>query len=96
MKAVVYILKSLKNNRYYIVETINLDKRLSWHNNPGLNTNSTKSGIPWELFYVINCESREQARKIETHIKRMKSSKYLLNLKKYPDISMKLLEKYKF
>jgi len=37
----------------------------------------------------------EQARKIEKQIKRMKSKKYIENLKKYPDIVKKLIEKYK-
>jgi len=35
-----------------------------------------------------------QARMIETHIKRMKSRKYIENLMKYPAIAEKLKEKY--
>ena len=95
MIAFVYIIKSKKTNAFYIGETDDLENRIHWHNNLKLNTNTTKSGIPWEFFYTINCESRSQARKIEKHLKRMKSRKYLINLRKYPEISMKLLEKYK-
>jgi putative endonuclease len=36
----------------------------------------------------------EQAHKIENHIKKMKSKKYIENLKKYPEISLRLLQKY--
>ena len=94
MGPVVYILYSNSLEKFYIGETENLDKRLTWHNDPNLNTNFSRKGIPWSLFFSIPCHSRIQARKIEKHIKNMKSKKYLINLKKYPEISAKLLEKY--
>jgi len=34
------------------------------------------------------------AGKIEIHIKKMKSKKYIQDLKKYPEIAQKLLKKY--
>ena len=49
----------------------------------------------WMLFHSIDCENIKQAGNIERHIKRMKSSKYIRNLKLYPEISDKLLMKYK-
>ena len=95
MNPLVYILYSEKLEKFYIGETDNLEKRLIWHNDPNLNTNFSRKGIPWTLFYTISCDSRTQARKIETHIKSMKSKKYIYNLKKYPEISLKLLQKYR-
>jgi putative endonuclease len=49
----------------------------------------------WVLFYKIECKSKAQAFAIESHIKRMKSKIYIENLRKYPEISERLLLKYK-
>jgi putative endonuclease len=43
---------------------------------------------------VIPCDTIEQAVFIESKIKRMKSRKYIENLKKYPEIVEKMLRKY--
>ncbi len=90
----VYIIKSLKSGRYYVGETPLIEDRLEIHNDPLKNTNSTKSGIPWELFWSLEVLDRSLARRIETQIKKMKSKKYIENLKKYPEISAKLIQKY--
>jgi putative endonuclease len=49
---------------------------------------------PWEIYLLINCSDRTQARKVENHLKRMKSKTYLRNLKKFPEMQSKLLQKY--
>jgi putative endonuclease len=54
----------------------------------------TSLAIDWELFYSLDDLNYEQARGIEDHIKKMKSKKYILNLKKYPEISEKLKMQY--
>jgi putative endonuclease len=87
----VYILKSLKTNTFYIGETYDIDQRLLYHNDPILNQNSTKKGIPWEQFLILKVENRAIARRIEEHIKRMKSRKYIENLKQYPEMQTKLI-----
>jgi putative endonuclease len=48
------------------------------------------------LFYEISCNSKTQALKIERHIKQMKSSVYISNILKYPEITLKLLTEYDF
>ena len=55
----------------------------------------TKFTSDWELYLFIPCDNFSQATHIEKHIKRMKSKTYIKNLKKYPNISKRLLEKYK-
>ncbi len=90
----IYIIKSLKTGRYYIGESPEVLVRLDFHNDPIKNTNSTKSGIPWELFWSLEVSDRSLARKIGLHIKKMKSVKYYENLKRYPEISEKLIQKY--
>jgi len=91
----VYILFSKKLNRYYTGST-NLppEDRLKQHNE-GFNDNGfTTKGIPWVLFLSLECKSREQARNVEFHIKRMKSRKYIENLKLYQELCQKLLNRY--
>jgi putative endonuclease len=90
----VYILFSKTTNKFYIGETPNLIERLEIHNDYQRNTNSTKSGIPWEIYYAIQVADRIIARKIEVHIKKMKRKLYIENLKKYPEVITKLTEYY--
>ncbi|MFP2997033.1 GIY-YIG nuclease family protein [Spongiivirga sp. MCCC 1A20706] len=94
MKYVVYIIYSDGLNRYYVGETIDLDKRLNEHNEGYYNNSYTSLSNDWKLILSITCHDRIQARKIEGHIKRMKSRKYIEDLVKYPEIIEKLREKY--
>ena len=90
----VYVIKSLKNNSFYIGKTYDLEKRILYHNTLGLNRGDSKKGIPWEYHYTLKVDTIAMAGKIEMHIKRMKSREYCMNLVKYPEISQKLIEKY--
>jgi len=44
---------------------------------------------------VTDCRSIEQAKKLEAHIKRMKSRKYIRDLKIYPEEITKLKGKHR-
>lgn len=55
----------------------------------------TAKADDWQLFYSIDDLIYWQSRQIESHIKKMKSSQYIQNLKKYPEIAQKLIDKYK-
>lgn len=48
----------------------------------------------WEIFHAIECNDIDQARKIEQDVKKMKSSTYIKNLKKYPEMTQKLLKRF--
>lgn len=89
----VYILHSTKLNRFYIGFTSDFETRLEFHKQAASHKFTAKAD-DWVLYYQINCETICQARKIEKHIKSMKSKIYLHNLKKHTEISEKLLEKY--
>jgi len=91
---IVYILHSAKINRFYIGYTSDLVQRLEFHANAE-NRKFTYNADDWSLFLTIICESKSQALAIEKHIKTMKSKVYIENLKKYPEMTEKLLEKYK-
>lgn len=91
----VYILYSKQLDKFYIGFTsesvlVRLDKHLN-----GYYTGKyTRVANDWELYYYISCVSLKQGAAIERHIKKMKSRTYIQNLKKYPEITHKLLNKY--
>ena len=96
MEASVYILFSEKLNKFYIgYTTKNINGRIEEHNSVEFENSWTSKGIPWQLLFEINCKSVNQAIKIERHIKRMKSIKYIKDIRKYPEIINRLKEKYK-
>ena len=92
---IVYILKSVKLNRFYIGYTSNLDLRLEFHADDTQTRKFTHSATDWELVFTINCATKKQGLLIEQHIKSMKSKVYIHNLTQYPEMTEKLLEKYK-
>ena len=91
---IVYILHSQKLLRFYIGYTSNLETRLEFHRN-ATQEKFTYNADDWHLYLKIECGTKTQAIAIENHIKKMKSSKYIENLKKYPEMALKVLEKYK-
>ncbi|MFV0605770.1 MAG: GIY-YIG nuclease family protein [Niabella sp.] len=92
--AVVYVLYSLKANKYYIGSCLNLVERISAHKNKLYPDSFTSKFDDWELFYEIGELEYKAARKIEKHLKKMKSVTYLKNLKVFPEISEKLISRY--
>ena len=97
MAHIVYILHSSKLNRFYTGSSeLAASERLELHLNKyyGNNKFSAKAD-DWKLFLAIDCSNKSQAPAIEKHIKKMKSSKYINNLKQYPEMIDKLLDKYK-
>ena len=93
MSNYVYILYSKKLDRFYTGFTQNFDLRMEFHRNPESRKFTAKAN-DWEVFMKIECSSKEQGLKVESHIKRMKSKKYIYNLKSYPEMQIKLLNKY--
>jgi len=90
----VYILYSPSVKQYYIGETQDLPTRLLQHNDGLYSGSFTKRADDWIVFHSIKCESRVLVRKIEAHVKNMKSRKYLENLKRFPEIELKLISRY--
>lgn len=65
-----YILRSLKDKRYYIGSTSDLEKRILKHNSGG-NT-STKNRRPLELVYFESFTTKIEAQAREKQIKSYK------------------------
>ena len=63
----IYVLKSKRDNGWYIGSTKNLDKRLKSHNKGCVK--STKYRRPLELIYSEEYETRESAEKAERYYK---------------------------
>jgi putative endonuclease len=94
-EAVVYILHSSSLKRFYIGATTSLSARVYQHNTKGYGHGKfTAKAHDWELYLTIDCSSMEVALKIEAHIKKMKSSNYIRNLQKYPEMIDKLKKGY--
>ena len=89
-----YIIQSKIDHSFYVGHTQDLKQRLEFHNDPQLNQGVTRHKIPWKYFFSLETPDKSIAIKIEKHIKRMKSHRYISNLKKYPEMSEKLLKKY--
>ena len=65
-----YILQSLRDHKYYIGETHDVNSRLLYHNS-GLQR-STKSRIPFRLIIIEEYENRQMALIREKQIKSWK------------------------
>ncbi len=95
MEHFVYILQSHKLNRFYIGETVNLENRLQQHYDKTYGKNKyTAKADDWVVYFSITCSSKNQAKAIERHIKKMKSKVYIQNLKNNPSLITELLAKY--
>jgi len=67
----IYILQSLKNSRYYIGSTNEMNRRLVQHNRG--HVRATRHIRPLELKVFIEQESLKKARSGELRLKRYKS-----------------------
>ena len=74
----VYILHSLKSDKFYIGHAEDVPQRFNQHNSGY--SKSTKSGVPWKIVHIEEFETRSKAMKREIEIKSMKSRLYILNL----------------
>ncbi len=88
-----YILWSEKLKKFYTgICQENLEDRISKHNNGFYEgANFTKLANDWRLFLRIDVSNIAHARRVEIKIKSMKSSKYIRNLKKYPELLHKII-----
>jgi putative endonuclease len=97
MQSHVYILHSKKLNKFYVgFTTISVGERLQRHLTKFYEEAQTftRKADDWMLVWQIQCSSAEQGRNIEGHIKNMKSSKYIQNLIKYPEMRQGLFARY--
>lgn len=88
-----YILRSEKLGRHYIGATHEpVELRIEKHNNSSYGKNRfTSTADDWQLRLFIHSSDYAHAIRIERKIKSMKSSKYIENLIKYPELLAQLV-----
>jgi putative endonuclease len=74
----VYVLQSLKDNKYYIGSTLDVAARLSFHNCG--KQRSTRSRVPFKLVYHEALPSKSEALAREKQIKSYKGGEAFKNL----------------
>ena len=94
MKHFVYIIYSQSADKFYVGESVNPYERLNQHNSGFYKGASTKIASDWEIFHLIQCESKTQALQIEKFIKMMKSRRFYLKLKTYEKVNEDLLLRF--
>lgn len=92
--ATVYILHSKTLDRYYIGSCLDMSKRLEDHLSGNYKGSYTSKADDWVLYFSIDNLGYKQAREIEQHIKKMKSRKYIENLKSYKEMVSRLVAKF--
>ncbi len=73
----VYVLRSLKDDRFYVGMSQNVEKRLNEHNYG--KTKSTKGYRPWEIVLIEEYLDRVTARKREKYLKSGYGKQWLKN-----------------
>ena len=74
----VYIIYSKQVDQYYTGQTSDLENRLNNHNSSG--SKSTKKASDWVLKYSEEFQTRGEAVKRESEIKKKKSRKFIEQL----------------
>lgn len=95
MTFVVYILYSVKLDKFYIGTTNDVERRITEHNDSKYTKSYTVKGIPWKLYLTIKCHSSEHAYLIEKYIKARKSSEYIKKLSSDGRLISDLIKKFK-
>ena len=71
----VYLLESVKDGRYYIGHTRDLEMRLTYHNSG--RSRYTKGKGPWKIIGHKTYQSRGDAMKEERRLKKLKNKKLI-------------------
>jgi putative endonuclease len=77
----IYIIYSIKSDKYYIGMTSDVARRIEEHNDPSRENKYSVKHLPWELklFFEVS-ETRGEALIVERFLKNQKSRVFLKNL----------------
>ena len=73
----VYVLRSIRDGRFYTGYAIDLERRIAQHN--AGNVFSTKHRRPFELMYYEACRYKEDALRRERYLKTTYGKRYIKN-----------------
>ncbi|MFH2096204.1 MAG: GIY-YIG nuclease family protein [Bacteroidota bacterium] len=88
IEIIVFILISLRDGRFYIGQTSDLESHLKAHNK-GLSA-YTKNFIPWEALASKNVETRSEAIRIMLELRNMKRKEEVIKYAVYNDFEIYL------
>jgi putative endonuclease len=71
----VYILYSAITQKFYTGQTQDLENRLIEHNSG--ETKSIRNGIPWDVVYIEEKETRGEAMSLEKKIKKRGAKRFM-------------------
>jgi putative endonuclease len=77
----VYILYSVKFDKFYIGQTNDVSDRLKRHNRG--TEKATKPFIPWEMIWVTSKETRSEAMILEKKLKNLSKERIELFIEKH-------------
>ena len=89
-----YVLYSSSIDKFYIGETEDLELRITQHNSALFKNSYTSKTSDWILHVALSCKDRSHARKVESFIKKMKSRKFILNLKDSIKLQTDILNRF--
>ena len=97
MIASCYLLHSQSLDQFYVgVTTQNIEDRIQKNNQAHYgNHRYTATADDWKLYLLIDAIDYAHATRLERKIKSMKNSKYIKNLKAYPELLDKIIEEIK-
>ena len=72
----VYILQSMKNGKFYVGSSVDVEKRMMQHN--AEKSRSTKAGAPWRIVQIESFATRAEATRREKKIKARGVERYLV------------------
>jgi putative endonuclease len=78
MSYFVYILHSPSSGKYYVGQSFNPQRRLEFHNT--FEKGFTSRYRPWDLVYMKECGSKNEAMNLEKKIKQWKSKEKIAKL----------------
>jgi len=73
---------------------MNVDIRLEQHLDSSFPDAWTSRYKDWNVLISIECDTRQQALKIESHLKKMKNKTYYENLTRYPEMRTRLVSRF--
>ena len=95
LMAEVYILYSPSLDRFYTGSCEDFQERLGQHLSAAYPQAFTAKAQDWSIYLLLDQLTYSQARSIETHIKRMKSKKYITDLKQNDSLRKKIINLYR-
>jgi putative endonuclease len=95
MNHFLYILHSVKSNKFYVGETHDVQQRILSHNHHSYKNSFSKIANDWTLVLSFTCENRTDALFLERFIKKMKSKVFIEKVIQNPEILTDILAKSK-